>query len=45
MLSEFEKDDPKIKGSIFSSLSNFNSEFMLDLRYNSKLKKFIKDDF
>jgi len=38
MLSEFEKNDPEIKGCLFRSLSNYNGDFMLDLNYNSTLK-------
>jgi tRNA 2-thiocytidine biosynthesis protein TtcA len=37
MLNEFSKDDPGIKGCIFRSLSNYNGEYMLDLRYNNIL--------
>lgn len=43
MLSQFEKDDREIKGSIFRSLSNYNSEYMLDLRYNGTLKKLVEN--
>ena len=41
MLSEFAKDEPNIKGTIFRSLSNFNAEYMLDLTYNKTLKELI----
>jgi len=37
MLLEFAKDEFKIKENIFRSLANYNSEYMLDLRFNEKL--------
>jgi len=37
MLSEFSANDPKIKETIFRSLSNYNAEYMLDIRYNKTL--------
>jgi tRNA 2-thiocytidine biosynthesis protein TtcA len=42
MLFEFEKNDPKIKGCLFRSLSNYNAEYMLDLRYNNGLRELIE---
>lgn len=39
MLLEYSKDDYKIKETLFRSLSNFNAEYMLDLRYNKKLSE------
>ena len=41
MLSEFAKDEPNMKGSLFRSLSNFNAEHMLDLAFNKTLKDLI----
>ncbi|HNY13275.1 MAG TPA: ATP-binding protein [Candidatus Wallbacteria bacterium] len=39
MLADFEKNDPKIKDTLFRSLSNYNAGYMLDLRYNQTLSR------
>lgn len=39
LLSDFAKGEYKIKDVLFRSLSNFNAEYMLDLRYNKTLAK------
>lgn len=39
MLADFGRDDPKVKDTMFRSLSNFNAGYMLDLRYNKALSE------
>jgi tRNA 2-thiocytidine biosynthesis protein TtcA len=43
MLTDREKEDPRIKSNIFWSLSNISAGHMLDLRFNKELRSLIEE--